>query len=82
MACVILSNFIIDERVMDENDDAALLEDYERDLRHQTGHFAGSDFGFESEMDEEDNMIINNEAKDRLQKQLNDFMRINNLRDE
>lgn len=70
MSCVILQNFLMDERNPDENDDEEMLDAYAADLRCTNI----ADKNLEAEEDE--NFL---EGKARLKKQMDDFVRFNKI---
>lgn len=71
MACCLLHNFLIDERQVDENDDAELLQDYESDLLGPASE--------EQVAAGDANVQATTAAKARLKKQTEDFIRLNQI---
>jgi len=84
MACAILHNFLIDERTETENDEASLLDKYRKDLEHYERRLSqvarANDEHIEISEGEECENEINLLASERLNKQLSDFVRFNNLK--
>ena len=80
MALFILQNFIVETRTEAENDDGEYLDQYEREMRTR----APADANLEIEMDDSDDSSDeeNDEltANGRLEKQISDFSRMNDLR--
>lgn len=75
MAVFILHNFLIECRTEAENDDGDFLDQYEREMRTQLPADANIEVDDDEEVDEEAYV-----SKRRLEKQINDFERINNLK--